>query len=225
MANNATLGDLHTQVLDLADDQGGFATAARVYEYINLALSELWDILVTNYEHYGRSLDTVTLVSGTESYNLPTDYLKTLKVFATSAGKRYKLPRFTLEELDRYQDDVEAVRADGSNLRYAIIGKLIWFTPTPTGGTVEHWYVPQSPQFDVTNASDVIDSIFPIGWEDFVITAAAERLLIREERDPSGCSLLHQRAHQRIVSAAAIRDAGEPLRITDTSGRWGSSWR
>lgn len=222
MTNATTLLQLRTRVRDLADQptSGGFAVDARLTEYINIALSELWDLLILSNEDYVRDLDTITLVNGTETYDLPADYYKTLKVFALSGGKRYRLNRFHLNDLDRLDNTYVSERAGNTHLQYRIMGGKIWFTPEPGTGSIEHWYVSQCPQF--VNDADETDSILqpfrmPIGWEDFIICSAASRLLIREEKPEQAGQIaqLKAAAQQRIVSMAAQRDVGEAHAVGD----------
>lgn len=224
MSSTLTLAEVAARVRDLADQPttGGFAVNARVYEYINQGMANLWGDLVTASEDYGRSVDTVTLVSGTEEYAIPSDYLKTLKVFALSGGQRYRLRRFTLNDLEHLQDGTAGViLADGTNLQYRIIGKKLWVTPKPTGGTIEHWYVPEAPQYDVTNTADVIDTIFPVGWPDYITTFAAFRLLVREDSSAAaGIGALHSEAKRAILEQIGERDLGEPHVVSDAYRRW-----
>lgn len=228
MTNPATLATIAAQVRDLADQpsSGGFAVDARVYDYINHALSELWDILVTHYEDYGRATQTLTLVAGTESYAMPTDYLKTLKVFYLSGGNRYVLQRFHLDELDKLSELHMPPSLDEYRLRYRMLGKSMYFAPKPLrAGTVEHWYVTQAPQFDPAVPSGVIDTIVPVGWEEFLITSAAHRLLVREDNAAQGGVLqLKEAAKQRIIEAAATRDIGGANTVGDVAGRFSPAW-
>ena len=67
-----TLEDLKTRALDYADMTGTtFPVTARLEEYVNDALSEVYDMLVSAYADYFHKSTTVTLVAGTEGYDLP----------------------------------------------------------------------------------------------------------------------------------------------------------
>lgn len=225
MANAATLATLRAQALDMADmTNSSSPVAARIDDYINAAASELHDILVNSFEEYVSKVQTITLVSGTESYALPTDYYKTQKMFSLSGGYRFRIPRFNLDELDAYQDQVVTAFVDGTNLRYRVIGNSVMFAPKPSGGTIEHWYFPQFVK--LVADGDVIEVAVPIGWEDFVVLTAAARIRVREELDASQLMGMREAARQNILGAAQERDAGEAHRISDNTNRfnYGRRW-
>ncbi len=220
MANAATLSDLRTQALDLADlTNSASPVTARVTDYVNAALSELWDILATSFEDYVRSTNTITIVAGTSAYSLPTDFYKALKVFAAVGTDRYRLERFSLDEYDTISDPYVGNVASTSSLKYRIMGNQILFAPIPAAsGSVELWYVPQLTK--LSGDSDTVHVSIPVGWEDFVALSAAVRLRVRDQQDASELQALKTEARQRILSAAEDRDSGEPQRITDVSYRF-----
>jgi hypothetical protein len=225
MANTATLASLVAQALDLADlTNSSSPVTARVEDYANASLSELHDILVASFEEYlVTRAPVITLVAGTDYYTLPTDFYKALKVFSLStSGDRVRMPRFELDEMGALSDDETDVYTDASGLRYRIIGQQIWFTPTPSSGRVELWYLPQFTKLtNVTpGTTDVVSVAVPVGWEDFVALSMAIRLLVREESDASQLMSLKEAARQRIIACAAERDAGAPRHIADVTGRF-----
>lgn len=214
---------IKTAALDRADmTDSNFPLAARVYEYINAAMGELYDLLVTAYEDYFYSTSDVTLVSGTESYDLPTDFYKAVKVYyKESNGARWDMARFTMSELADRTYGVPSV-AESRHLRYRIMGDKIIFHPEPlASGTVELWYIPELTKLatDGSDASTAITFCAPVQWEEYLIVSTAIRLLDREESDSSMLRAERDRMTARIISSAADRDAGEPMRINDHYGR------
>jgi len=219
---SVTLANLRTRARDLADEPstGGFAVDARLTEYANYALAELHEILVNCHEEYFVKQETITLVSGTESYSVASDYFKTRKVYAKSGNTRWRLRKFTLDELDRLQDESSPINATMQNLRYAVFDSKMWFTPIPTGGSIEHWYI---YKFDeLSSDPDTISANLQPAWEEFVVCSMAWRLLTRGENEnaPEMYQMM-ERAKARIISAAEERDVGEPYRVSDVSGRLG----
>jgi len=198
MANAVTRLDLKTQVLDITDMTGSaFAVDARLNDYLDAELSELHDLLVTSYEDYKMTVDTITLVGGTESYALPSDFYKSRRVWYKDGGRRYRVKRYELSEIDGH-------------------------TTSPlVNGTIEFWYIPQYTK--LATDGTVVDVSIPVGWEDMVVQGAAARLAIREESDPKPFWTLKANAIARIKGAAPERDAGEPHRVSDSYSRWGIS--
>jgi hypothetical protein len=200
MASPETLGTIRARALDLADmTNSNFPVAARVADYINSAAAELYDILVNSYSQYFLSTQTITLVSGTEDYTLPSDFYKSKRVFYIAGGRRFSIHPFNLESLDG---------AKSSPL---------------TAGSVELWYV---PEMSLMTAEDdtIAASIPPIikGWPEFIALGAAIKLLNREESDATGLMVEKQQMRQRLIEMAEPRDAGIPDRVQDVGHRWDS---
>ena len=79
MTDFVSLSDLRTLVRQrAAQENSQFVTDEELRQYINRGYSGLYDLLVTNAnsEDYFLNSSTVTLVSGTQTYDLPTDFYK-----------------------------------------------------------------------------------------------------------------------------------------------------
>ncbi len=200
MANPATLRSLKDRALDYADMTGsGFPDEQRLADYVNSGLSELHDILVNSYEDYLRKKQTITIVAGTEEYGLPSDFLKAMKLYWLSNGRRFNIDQYHLREVSGYR--ASPIQA----------------------GTVEMWYIPQFTPLQ--DDSETISPVFPVGWEDFAALNAAIRLSIREESDPSPLIQEREIQRQRILESAEPRDSGESGAVGDYYGRFSSAFQ
>jgi hypothetical protein len=223
MATTATLATLRGRALDLADlTNSSSPSSTYINTYINDAICELHDLLVGVFEDYYRSLSTITIVGGTESYSLPSDFYKALKVFALSGTVRTQIRKFSLDELEVLSgvDNIPTNSLTVGLSRYRILGDKIYFAPVPSqAGSVELWYVSQATQ--LSGDSDKLTVYAPVSWwDEYVSLVAAVKLKIREESDASALAAMMERCRQRIVSASKERDAGEPARVVDVSGRF-----
>ena len=73
-----------------------FPVTSRLNDYINTGLSELQDTLIdSGYGDYLLSEVNVSLVSGTEKYELPRNFGRMLHVFFLSAGDQRRYPDTT----------------------------------------------------------------------------------------------------------------------------------
>jgi len=227
MPSSITLGELKAQVLDRADMSGsGFIDDGRLADYINYELGRLYDQLITTYEDYFVKSTTITLVNGTEAYDLADDFYKLLKVFAKQGNRRWRLKKFTMEELDYLDADYAPGGHQDRYLRHRLLGKQIYFAPAPiSGGTVEYFYVPELAT--LKEDYEKITVHIPCTWEDAVVTGAAIRCLAKEESDTSQLEREYARHIERIRDAGAERDLGEPHRISDVDARfsWRYGWR
>lgn len=215
MANTKTLAALRSGSLLRADmAESGFISEAEANAYVNDALSELHDLLVMTYEDHFQTSDNVSLVAGTESYSLPTDFQKLLAVHLVEGGKRFPLRQFSAGEIARYGSDFLSVPAGNASLLYRLSGNKIFFSPKPSAaGTVELWYVPQFAP--LTDDADVVSYAICPGWDEYAEVRAAIDCLSKEQSDTSAQERKLARLTDRITKAATKRNAGEPQRIRD----------
>jgi hypothetical protein len=215
---SVTLATLKARVLDRADMTGSsFIDDTQLTVYINDAISELWDLLIGTFQDYFLKTQTLTLTSGTDTYDLQTvftsaDFYKLVKAFGSSAGEDYPLRQFKLDDYDLSADTTGLVT------RYRIMGDDIIFSPVPNASeTIKAWYIPTPTELSADGDTLTISSI-PNGWVEYVVLAAAIRCLLKEESDTSGLEKERDRVWARIIETAP-RDHGEPRRMRDVFAR------
>jgi hypothetical protein len=195
VAQPVTLQELRDRALDYADMSGSdFPNLARLDNYIRVGLSKLHNILINAYQDYYRETQTITLVAGQETYDLPSDFAKSLEMFKDLSNRRYKIPKFSRGEISGYRQ-----------------GSL-------TGGTVTHWYAPQMTPLRLP--TDKVHLSVPLGWEDYVALVAGVRLLVREESDPSALMAERDAARLELIEMAEPRDEGDQGKVEDIYGRY-----
>ena len=225
--NTLTLANLITAVRRRADMVGStFVSDAEIVDYINVAMAELHDILVTKFEDYYVKDSSESPKSG--DYNLPadnpgtlpTDFYKALGVDLTVGGVTYRLKPYSFQERTTYNSP-GIIAATITNTMYHIQGDKIKFIPDPTvSGTAKLHYVPEAARFDASSTSATIRSIAPqvaSGYDEYVVIDAAIKCLQKEESDVQVLLVQKQQQIQRIEQAAGKRDAGESYAITDVS--------
>lgn len=221
MANSTTRSQLVTRVRSAADMANSqFVSDSEIVTWLDVALSELWDILVTTFEDYVESEDTITLENGTTDYALPDDFYKLLSADLESNGVKYTLRRFMHRERN-YRANSSPIGI--GDYQYRVVGSTIRFIPTPmVSQTVTLKYI---PQYTPMAADDtVVNSAIPQGWEEYAVLDAAIQCLLKEETDPSALMARKQQLAARIASAAADRDANAPARIADVGRRFVRYW-
>ena len=184
--------------LDYFDDAGeGLANTNFELRHVNIALSEIHQI-ITNAKHedYFRSEDTITLVAGTEGYNLPSDFYAANSVYYLQ-GTGSNTVRWPIQKW--HPIEVGGFRASPMS-----------------AGSVALFYTPKFT--DLSLISDNIDTLYAPGWEDYAAIQIAIRLCIKEGNDKSYQMLDMERKkkYQQIVEAVSgPRDMGEPDSIGD----------
>jgi hypothetical protein len=214
---NVTLGELKKRGQLRADMAGsGFVSDAELTEYANAALSELYDILVQSYEDYiDPTIHSITLVSGTESYDLPSDLYKIRKVRGQQGSTNLWLKRVPLDQVG---NDNFMWQGHALELAYYPLGTKIYFTPSPTSGTVEVWYIP-AYKYATNDAHDIHYAI-PVGWTEYVTLGIAIRCRNKEQTDASPLVMEREQQRKRIIEASKNRDQGEPDQVIDVDGRF-----
>lgn len=240
-----TLQDLINRALqrcDMANNAGtsNFATTAELTYLANAAHSQLYDILVTEFEDYYQQVLQITLVAGQETYDLSTllpasggygnMFYKVLELFLTSGSGqsvvRFKLRRFNTNELSLLNNNVLTPTFTVlPTVYWRLEGTKIYIEPVP--GSVgsyglELWYIPQCQQ--LVNLTDTLDYQTVYGWEEFIVNEMAINLKIKEESDPSALMQRNEIYLRRLQAAAANRDTSEAMRVVDTERQYGYPW-
>jgi len=221
-----------------------FVTLPEWNTFINLAMYELYDLLVTTYEDYFLApLAQFTTNGNTYFYQLPdgqTTFTNSISGQSYIAPPLYKLvgvdlglstannawvtvDKFNTNDRNQFVYPNTASTIYGVfNLRYRMFGNQIEFIPTPSANQpIRLWYIPRLPQ--LLQETD-ITTLGNSGWLQYAIVRAAKYALDKEESDTSklDAELLFLKA--RIEEAASNRDAGKPDTITNVrlNGQWGS---
>tara|TARA_R100000152_G_C6781867_1_gene217416 strand:- start:5846 stop:6523 length:678 start_codon:yes stop_codon:yes gene_type:complete len=209
-----TASDLITRVRRRADQENSeFVTDTELTDYLNRGLSELWDIMVTSFQHYSVSTQEYTIPSGS-ALSLPGTFYKLIGVDFTASGTSHatRVLPFEFQHRNTYQSPL-LVASGLNSIMYQLVGDELKIIPDddPPAGTVKIWYVPTAPQL----GSDV--SGIPVGYEDYAVTFAVIQTKAKEESDIAFEVSNLERLKLRIEQSARRRDAGEAKSIVDVN--------
>lgn len=252
----ANTSEMSLQSIRLASQQkadrvnSNFVTMPEWNTFINLAMYELYDLLIDVYEKYNVATpysfvsDGTTflypLPDGITSYNngltnapgyVPAPFYKLLGVdlgLQTANNAYVTIDRFNFNDRNRFVYPNTASTIYGVfNLQYEIVGSNIMFIPTPSAGQqIRIWFIPRlRALLQDTDISDISIS----GWITYVIQRAAKYALDKEESSTATIDAELLSTIKRIEASASNRDAGMPHKITDLrqNGNWsgsGSGW-
>lgn len=223
-----------------------FVTTAEWNGYINQAMFELYDLIVSVYEDYFLA-PPIELVSDGVTYQYPLPNgsntfrdANNPNVFITPPAF-YKLlgcdlalnnavnawvtiNKFNFIDRNRFVYPNTASTIYGVfNLQYRVMGNQIQFIPTPSAGqAIRLWYIPRMTQL----LQDTDTTMMGIsGWIEYVIVRAAKYALDKEESDTTILTQEILYLKTRIEEMASNRDAGIPDKISDTNqGNWSNGW-
>lgn len=226
-----------------------FVTLTEWNNYINLAMYELYDLLVTIDEEYfvatpaqfqtqgnqnqvfqyplpdGLTIFTNGIDGTTQFVAAPFYKLKGVDLGLNTSNNAFvTINKFNFGDRNRYIFPNTASSIYGVfNLQYRMLGNNIELIPTPSAGqNIRIWYI---PRLNTLLADNDITSIGYSGWLQYVIVRAAKYALDKEESDTSKLDAELLFLKDRIESTSVNRDVGQPDRVTDirSSGSWGST--
>jgi hypothetical protein len=246
-SSELSLGELRLRAQQRADRVNSqFVTLTEWNYFINQAMLELYDLLITVYEDYFAAPEISFASNGTDYlYPLPdgkitftnTDNQANTPIVAapfykllgmdlginTAANAFVTMNKYNLIDRNKFIYPNSASTIYGVfNLQYRIMGNRIRFIPTPSAGQlIRLLYAPRLPQLLKDND---LTTIGFSGWLQYVIVRAAKYALDKEESDTSKLDAELIFLKQRIEETADNRDAGQPDKISDTrnSGGWGT---
>lgn len=222
MADTRTLGEIRTRALRLAamENETEFASSAFVNDLVNQAYKKLHDELRAAYgNEFWRKTASVSVVSGTATYALPSDFLTLLLVeYVDNGGYRYPLRSFMMQERPWYQNAAGTWPFPGTPMRWRLGRRAstaiqqIEFSPIPTQSmTIELEYIPVLPQ--LINDTDLADGTN--GWDDFMVWDVVVGLMVRDNSDPSAAMAERENERKRIQAMASVSAQTEPERVID----------
>lgn len=230
-----SLGELRTRCQQRADRlNSNFVTLPEWNFFINQAMFELYDLLVTTYEDYFIATPALFSVTGnTFLYPLPdgstsftnmsgasfvaAPFLKLVGVdlaLNTSANGFVTVNKFNFSDRNRFVYPNSTSTIYGVfNLQYRLMGNNIEFIPTPSAGQqIRLWYIPRLTELLADND---LTTIGFSGWLQYVIIRAAKYALDKEESDTTKLDQELAFLIKRIEASAMNRDAGNPDKISD----------
>ena len=245
-----SLGQLRLMSQQRADRVGSnFVTLPEWNTFINQAMFELYDLLITADEEYYVATPAMFIAQGTNNsetflYPLPDGLISFNNGITGNAGyvapPFYKLKgvdlglntaqnayvtvtKFTFEDRNNFVYPNTASTIYGVfNLQYRLLGNNISFIPTPSNGqSIRIWYIPRLTQLllDTDLTTTGIS-----GWNQYIIIRAAKYALDKEESDTTKLDQELAFLTKRIEETSANRDTGQPDRVTNirTNGQWSS---
>lgn len=238
------LGSIRLQAMQRADRvNSNFVTKPEWNKYINQAMYELYDLLITVYEDYYVATPVQFAVDGsTFLYALPNgsnSFLNALSLQSFIPRPFYKLlgvdlalnnsanafvtvKKFNFADRNRFVYPNTASTIYGVfNLQYRMMGSNIEFIPTPSAGQqIRLWYVPRLKE--LLADTDITDTGIS-GWNEYVIVRAAKYALDKEESDTTKLDQQILFLKTRIEESASNRDAGMPDTVSMTRNFYGGN--
>lgn len=222
-----------------------FVTTYEWNAFINLAMYELYDLLITAYEDYYMAPRARFNMSGNAfQHDLPngtTEFIDQngdafiaaplykllgvdLAVNINAADNAFvTLRKYSLIDRNKFVfPNNNSAKYGVFNPAYRMLGSKIEFIPTPSSNTMfQLLYIPRLPQ--LLKDTD-LTTLGHSGWLQYVIVRVAKYALDKEESDTSKLDAEIAFLKDRIESASQSRDAGQGDVISNTRGSTGGGW-
>jgi hypothetical protein len=225
MARLVTLSTLQTRVQQRCNvefaSNATIVSTAELTDMVNEGVAELYDLitLTDDQSYYLKSIvfntnaSTDTYAIGAGQAISVTDFYKLRGVDVTFGQNIVLTARpFMWSERNRYKWYPGWIYSQP--IFYRLTGNALKFIPQPNGQfTCTMWYIPTAPL--LVNAADTFDGID--GFEEFVVLAAAVKLLTKQEQTEHAQVLAaeRERTKDRVLGMAMHRDAENPPRVQD----------
>ena len=182
--------------------------------YISASWAELYnEIVLLNNDTYLSSF-SISIVSGQDTYALPSDFLMDRGVDFSTAGYTYNLSRWAFEEREVYQ--FVGNYTYGMPTAYRILGQNIIFKPAPNANstTARLWYYPAPA---VLTASDSVNGF--AGFEEFLVADVALKILEKDARQSPTLPDMKTNALRVVKHVMSNPSRSHPDRVVRRYGR------
>lgn len=231
----ATLTVLTADVRSRVDRVGSaFISDSEIKNWLNEGLGELWDIITSTNQDYAIESDDVSMVAGTDTYDLSSfdpEILRIRGVTLTIDSLRYTLGPCSIRERDHdptvlypyvYLPDYygQGSAPHNSPYRYRLEADDLIITPEPQeAGTITIYY---TPKVTVLSAGgDTTDACLEPHWLPYAVYHACVVAKIKEEDDPAPFLRMKLETEARVRKSVKRRTT-DPRRIVDVNaGGWG----
>jgi hypothetical protein len=232
MARAVRLDKLRDLARLYADQRPGGSTAfvpdvattgfAGVNDLVNLALTELYDLLVAaRGPEYYATTSTVSIVNGTASYALPATFYQMQGLVLEWGTNDHEPVDDIARILDRVPFVNDAIWSPWSPKAYRLRGLNIELVPTPNASVTGRLYF--VPAFvDLTSDSQTFDGVN--GWEKLVALRVAMELRAIEEMPYGDLEKLYERERARIETMKTEREASQPKRVINVYPERVQAW-
>lgn len=221
------------QRVALRANTSGYADAStiggEVSQLVDVSMAKMHNLLVGLFEDYFIAINDLDIVSGKDTYTLPSDFFKLRQVFFVDvANNGYQWP---IQRREIYDLSNRPISGSYPNViwAYAMMGNSIVFTPKPQNAQpnkVRLYYIPEySPPL---NDNTPIEYSVAFGWDEWIVNDCV--IQIRNKAMMPADEIIAERndLEKNIRHQAKQRNAGDPQRVRNNGwnnsayGRWGS---
>jgi hypothetical protein len=220
-----TLADLKTKARLRSDMRGStFISDPELLDLINASWTELYELLVAEFEDYFVSTTTFATVNAVDTYDLSAYSIFKLRgvdlLLSNAPGNFLPLDSFEWAERENYIGlgaGIGAYTLNGQRMKYLWQGSSLKLAPVPDGAwNLKITFIPKATLF--ASDTDPLPTEVQPGWEEYIALDVAIQMKSIEESDTSALEARKARLKKRIEESASNRDAEKPHRMVRRTG-------
>lgn len=196
-----------------------FVTTSEILDLVKQSAQLLSAIIDEAWggHYFTTSLD-MTLIAGTPSYDLPTNFADLIRIaWMKTAGEPFIMLKPA--SVDDWEPNPTGW-SGGVVPRYRVIGPDIHFYPTPM--EAHQLRMHYSTGIFINAASDVINA--RVGWDEWLVLDVCAKIQTKLEMDPSVYIAQRERVERMIKQQCSRRDKSRPGQIRDLRGADERNW-
>lgn len=206
MAHTVNVNDVVTRIREMSDmENTQFVTDNEIIRRVNQSYRRLYNEIVSTFQDYFTTTDTITTVASTAEYDLPDDFYKLVGVDYLDGDRPYSLKRL------EYSQRNTRLWPTTRPYAYVLRQETITIYPTPSSSdTLTVSYIPVPDDLAAGGSFNAFN-----GWDQYIVEQVSIQLLAKEES--STTELREQFALTRadIMSYFQSKDAGEAIKMRD----------
>jgi hypothetical protein len=210
--------EIRDQIRSRGEFDDDFVADATLNEWINDSIAALHDLEIEADPDRHLDTDAISVVSGTRSYSLPSDFYRLygVEIADSSWPNGFRsLGRYMHRERNSY------VYSSKWDTRYRYRGGKLWLHPepnwsatAPADGSLQVNYIAEAFEF----TDDITDHDTPNNVIEWVILDCLIKCGDLDEQNVSGWVRRQSSIEKRILSQGPV-DIGEPKTVVRTSAR------
>lgn len=182
------------------DDSSSFFQDTEMVQWLNWTQYEVQNKLVQTFENWFVTSTSISLVDGTEEYNLPCACLKVVRVEDNEASNApIELLPISFNDKDKYLYPAEYQYSQHGDVAcYAIKGNRFVFRPRPTrstNNTIKVYYCRRADYINTATAC----SIIPDEYHELLVWGVVENGMIKQEATAEAMAMVLGRRNRLVA--------------------------
>ncbi|MDJ0827548.1 MAG: hypothetical protein QNJ16_18815 [Rhodobacter sp.] len=207
MASPVLKSEVLADIRSRGEFREGYVNDTVLGRWMDQSYAALWDIIIDgDPNRLPLSSSTISVVSGTDTYALPSDYYHMMRVDYVDGDRYYRLEPFVLGD----QNELIESDSDPFLTKYTIKGGSILLSQEPSWtGTLRVYYIPVSPGFSDDPSTTESHNM----WTEWVILDCLIKLGMAEDSDAVSAWQTERAIVEKRIMRSSRADRSSPRQL------------